>query len=160
MQSAELAALFARDLKRLVQEIEAFPDDQTLWQICPGIGNSAGNLALHLEGNLRDFVGRLLGHIEFARQRDLEFSSRGLTRDEILARLQPLIDMVQTVISGLTPEIMAAPYPVSNLGPMSSGQFLIHVYGHLSYHLGQIDYARRFFTGQGAITLTQLHPQP
>ena len=69
MLSAELAALYTRDLTRLVQELEAFPDTETLWQTRAGITNSAGNLALHLEGNLRQFIGRLLGQLDYTRDR-------------------------------------------------------------------------------------------
>ena len=40
--------------------------------------------------------------------------------------------------------------------PLTTRQWLIHLYGHLSYHLGQIDYIRRVATGDGAIELAQL----
>ena len=43
----------------------------------PGVINPAGNLALHIEGNLREFVGRQLGQLTYKRNRELEFSSRG-----------------------------------------------------------------------------------
>jgi hypothetical protein len=36
-------------------------------------------------------------------------------------------------------------------GPVTNRQFVIHLYGHLNYHLGQIDYLRRMLTGQGAL---------
>lgn len=58
-----LSMLFRRDLTRLNQQIEAFPDDASLWSVLPGITNSAGNLVLHLEGNLKEFVGRQLGKL-------------------------------------------------------------------------------------------------
>ena len=48
----ELAALFRRDLSRLIQQIEAYPNDEIVWHTHPAITNSAGNLVLHLEGNL------------------------------------------------------------------------------------------------------------
>ena len=54
----ELAALFRRDLTRLIQQLDAFPNDQVVWQCAPGVTNSAGNLVLHLEGNLREYIGR------------------------------------------------------------------------------------------------------
>ena len=44
--SSELAALFARDLARAVRQLEAL-DDAHLWQVVPGVTNSAGNLLLH-----------------------------------------------------------------------------------------------------------------
>ena len=74
--TSELAALFSRDLAKLSQQIEAFPTDEALWQTLPGVKNAAGNLALHIEGNLREFVGRQLGDLAYQRKRDLEFSSR------------------------------------------------------------------------------------
>ena len=39
---------------------------------------------------------------------------------------------------------------------MPTRQWLIHLYGHLNYHLGQVDYLRRFATGNGAIDLAAL----
>jgi hypothetical protein len=159
MLTTDIAALFVRDAKRLVQEIEAFPDDDTLWRVCPGISNSAGNLALHLEGNLREFIGRQLGGIDYVRQRDLEFSTRDVPREEVLERIRPLSTMLGNVIAALTPETLDGIHPYKPLGTsMSSRQFLIHVYGHLSYHLGQIDYLRRFFTGHGAIDFAKIEP--
>ena len=68
-----MAGLYRRDLSRLLQEIERFPDDGALWRTLPGVTNSAGNLILHLEGNLREFIGRQLGNVAFERKRDLEF---------------------------------------------------------------------------------------
>lgn len=142
-----------------MQEIEAFPDDETLWRVSPGISNSAGNLALHLEGNLREFIGRQPGGIDYARRRDLEFSARAVPREEVLDRIRPLSTMLGAVVAALTPETLDAIHPNQPLGTsMSSQQFLIHVYGHLSYHLGQIDYLRRFFTGQGAIDFAKIEP--
>ena len=51
--STELASLFSRDLNRLRNQIDSFPNDEALWLTLPGVPNSAGNLALHIEGNLR-----------------------------------------------------------------------------------------------------------
>ena len=45
--------MLVRELETVVREVEAFPDDDLLWECPPGISNSAGNLALHLAGNLR-----------------------------------------------------------------------------------------------------------
>ena len=77
-----LAALFSRDLTRLVQELQAFPSDESLWERAPGVKNSAGNLVLHLEGNLREFVGRQLGQVAYKRARDQEFAPNGVSRED------------------------------------------------------------------------------
>ncbi len=148
---SELISLFTRDLRRVAQEIAAFPTDESLWQTAPGVTNSAGNLALHLEGNLREYIGRQLGGIAYTRQRPLEFSSTGLTRAEVAAR----IDAVrETVIPTLATADLDALFPENVLGqPLTTGQFVLHLLGHLNYHLGQIDYLRRMNTSDGAIQL-------
>ena len=154
MLSTELAALYARDLKRLIQELTAFPDSASLWQIAPGVTNAAGTLALHLEGNLREYVGRQLGGIEYARDRPLEFSKRGVEQQELVARIEAVRDMTPGVIEALSAQQLAAIYPEQVLGlPITTRQFVIHLNGHLNYHLGQIDYLRRITTGDGAINL-------
>ena len=139
----DLAALFRRDLSRLMQQIEAFPDDETLWQTLPGVSNSAGNLALHLEGNLREYIGRQLGHVPYSRERPLEFSSKGIHKEEISIRLAELRRVIPPIIEGLSPQQMEMEYPEVVLDTaMSTQQFLMHLYGHLNWHLGQIYYLR------------------
>ena len=157
MLPAELAALFARDIARLIQELRAFPDTASLWKTTPGVTNAAGSLALHLEGNLREYIGRQLGGVAYTRQRPLEFSTRGVEQAELMARLETVKELVARVVSGLSSEQLDATYPELVLGkPMTTRQFLVHLEGHLNYHLGQVDYLRRFVTANGAIELAQL----
>lgn len=159
MLSHELSALYARDLTRLIQQLDAFPDTATLWQTRAGITNSAGNLALHLEGNLREFIGRLLGNLDYQRDRPREFSDSGIDRAELISRLTALRDDIPPVIAALTPEQLDADFPQVYVGrTLPNRQMLIHLEGHLSYHLGQIDYLRRVLTGDGAISLAELQP--
>ena len=154
MVADELSALFARDLTRLIQQLRAFPDDGRVWNVAPGITNSAGNLALHLEGNLREYIGRQLGGIDYTRHRPQEFSEKGLGIDELVARIEAVRDTIVRVIASLPATMLDAVYPEDVLGtPLSTRQFLIHLQGHLNYHLGQIDYLRRITTGDGAIAL-------
>ena len=142
--ATELAHLFRRDLAKLGQQIESFPDDEGIWRSLPGITNPAGNLALHLEGNLREFVGRLLGQLPYQRNRDLEFSARGVSKRELGERLTALRDSIPKVIENLSEEQLEQEYPQVVLGSaMSTSEFLIHLYGHLNWHLGQLDYLRR-----------------
>jgi len=146
--STELASLFRRDLARLKKQIESFPSDDALWRTLPGVTNSAGNLALHLEGNLREFVGRQLGGLPYERKRDLEFSSKGLSRNEVSLRIAELSQSIPSVIESLSAEKLEKEYPQLVLEVASSTQeFLFHLYGHLNWHLGQIDYLRRILNG-------------
>jgi hypothetical protein len=157
MLSNELSVLFARDIARLIQELTAFPDTASLWKTAPGVTNAAGTLALHLEGGLRHFVGWHLGKIDYKRDRPLEFSARGVEQAELIARLERLKEMVPRVVAGLSESELDADFPEVVLDkPLPTRQWLIHLNGHLNYHLGQIDYLRRFVTGSGAIELAGL----
>ena len=140
----ELASLFRRDLAKLSKQIEAFPNDDALWQTAPGVLNAAGNLALHIDGNLREFVGRQLGSLPYRRNRELEFSAKGLSKDELSLRLAELRESIPTVIAELSEQQMEREYPEVVLeARMTTREFLIHLYGHLNWHLGQVDYLRR-----------------
>ena len=155
--ATELAALFRRDLTRLIQQLEAFPNDQILWQCAPGITNSAGNLVLHLEGNLREFVGRQLGGVPYTRVRSEEFAAAALPAGDLIKRMEAVQQLVPEVISALSAEQLEATYPEDVLGtPLSTQQFLMSLLGHFNYHLGQIDYARRILSHGTAVAYAGL----
>jgi DinB superfamily len=152
-----LAALFSRDLTRLIQELQAFPSDEVLWQRAPGVKNSAGNLVLHLEGNLREYIGRQLGQVAYSRVRDREFEFTGVSRDDLIRRMEQVRELVVTAVSGLSDGDLAANYPELVLEtPLSSLDFLVHLHGHLNFHLGQIDYLRRILTEGSAVAFAGL----
>lgn len=154
----QLVTLLARDLTRLAQEIRAFPDDGSVWETRIGISNSAGNLVLHLEGNMREYIGRILGGLAYARRRDLEFSTTGLTIRDLAGRIEALRDPILGIVAGLDDQRMAElfPEPVLDGTRLTTSHFLIHLQGHLNYHLGQIDYLRRIVTESSALPLATL----
>lgn len=150
--SSELAALFRRDLSRLARQLDAL-DDAHLWHVLPGVTNSAGNLMLHVNGNLREYVGRQLGGVSYVRDRPREFDATGVPRHEVAAALAELATLVPGVVERMPAERWDYLFPENVLGePLTNRQFVTHLYGHLNYHLGQIDYLRRVLTGQGALT--------
>jgi len=155
--TSDLAPLFRRDLARLSQQVEAFPNDEALWQTLPGVMNAAGNLALHIEGNLREYIGRQLGNLPYQRNRELEFSTKGMSRRELGTRIAELRRSIPEVIEHLSSEQLDTEYPEVVLEiATSTRQLLIHLHGHLNWHLGQIDYLRRVLIGDGAIKLAGL----
>jgi DinB superfamily len=157
MLSSEIADLYARDLERVAQELRAFPDTDAIWKTAPGVTNAAGTLALHLEGNLREFIGRQVGKVDYTRDRPLEFSARGVPQDELIARIESVGKLIPKVIEGLSDGDLAEVHPDPIVGRQSSVQMiLMHMHAHLNYHLGQIDYLRRITTGDGAIQLAAL----
>lgn len=152
----ELAALFRRDLTRLVQELEATPQEH-LWSTLPGTGNSVGNLAMHLEGNLREYIGRQLGKVAYRRERPREFSSRDVAKEELMRRLREVESLIPAILAGLEAEAWETVYPEKIFGvPLSTQQTVLSLYAHLNYHLGQIDYLRRILTGGKAIDFATL----
>jgi hypothetical protein len=148
----ELSALFTRDLARLARQLDAF-DDAHLWQVLPGVTNSAGNLMLHLNGNLREYIGRQLGLVPYVRDRVREFGATNVPRAELATALAELPTLIPGVLASLAPHRWDELFPEDVLGtPLANRHFVIHLYGHFNYHLGQIDYLRRALSGQGALT--------
>lgn len=144
MNLKELNQLFQRDLEKLGQEIEAYTLEENLWLVDKEISNSAGNLVLHLFGNLRHFIGFDFGGFPYERNREREFGAKGEPRVALLEELEEVKKIVSSSLLGLNPTRMGDKSLHSFFGhQMTIGFFLIHLYGHLNYHLGQINYHRR-----------------
>jgi len=142
--TTDLIKLFRRDLEKLSTELEAYPSEAAIWVVSSDVKNSAGTLTLHLVGNLNHFVGKVLGHTDYARDRDAEFNRRDVPRAELLEGVHSTKTMIEHVLSSLNAASLEEIYPLEPLGyPMTNGYFLIHLYGHLNWHLGQINYHRR-----------------
>jgi len=149
--AADLLLLFRRDLRCLIREVDLFPDDAALWRTVPGIANSAGNVALHVAGNLQHFVGVVLGGTGYVRQREREFAQREGSRASVIEGLEATIAAVEAGLAAMTAEVQAAAFPAP-VGPYrpTTGIFLMHLATHLAFHLGQVGYLRRALTGDPA----------
>ena len=147
MNTKALITLFQRDLKRLEDELQAYTSEKDLWLLPEGINNTAGNLALHLIGNLNHFIGATLGNTDYVRDREAEFGDKNVPRSKILGDLTATIAMIKTVFEELDEGVMDEEYPAEPLGrKVITGDFMLHLYGHLNYHLGQVNYHRRLLT--------------
>lgn len=141
-----LIELFERDLSKLKEELNLYKEERKIWEIKGEINNSAGNLVLHLLGSLNHFIGAILGSTNYLRNRDSEFSDKNVGRVEITVNIDKTIKMIKSVLSKLTDSDLEKDYPIEvlkNKGKMSTEFFLIHMIGHLNYHLGQVNYHRR-----------------
>ena len=142
------AHLFERDLGKLIEEIKLYKDENNLWIKKGSISNSAGNLTLHIIGNLNHFIGFALGNTGYIRERDSEFSTQFAPREELLARLEKTIDVVVKTLCNISREDLDKAFPIEKQGTIFSTDYmLLHLFGHLSYHLGQINYHRRIIEG-------------
>jgi len=136
--------LFERDINALIKEISAYDSHGELWKIGGDLNNSGGNLALHLIGNLRHFFGNVLGETNYKRERHAEFKSVNVPKEEIISGLELALNDVIVTLEKLTESKLQSIYPVNVLGyEMTTAYFIGHLYGHLNYHLGQINYHRR-----------------
>ncbi len=139
-----LAKIFRRDLEKLRQEISLYKNEHRIWSIDREITNSAGNLCLHLLGNLNSYIGAEIGKTGYTRNRDLEFSSGPVPREELIGRISATIEVVEMGIGSLKEEDLEQEYPLLVLKEKTSvGYFLVHLAVHLGYHLGQVNYHRR-----------------
>lgn len=139
-----IAKLIDRDLAKLAQELEQYPDENTIWVIKSGIKNSAGNLCLHLCGNLQHFLGAILGKTGYKRNREYEFSATGISRTELLKEIETTRTVVKETLESFKPSLLLKQYPEKVFDyPMTSMHFFTHLTTHLGYHLGQVNYHRR-----------------
>ena len=144
MSLTTLQTLFNRDLNRLKVEIELYQNDAQIWAVDKQVSNSAGNLCLHLVGNLNTYIGSALGKTDYIRNRPLEFSLKNIATSNLLLQIDSTISTTTTTLNSLTEEDLQKEYPIIVFEQKTSTEFmLIHLTTHLAYHLGQINYHRR-----------------
>lgn len=161
MTGPAIAAIICRELRALERELNAYQTEDQVWALPPGLPNSAGTLALHAAGNLRHFIGSVLGSTPYVRDRDAEFGRRDVPRAELIDGLHAADKAVGETLGQLDPAKLAERYPllVANRRVVT-GDFLTHLAVHLAYHVGQVDFHRRIVTGDvtgvGAVSPVEL----
>lgn len=140
----ELIKIFDRDFDRLKQEMEAFHQESNLWKTTGNITNSAGNLCLHLVGNLNNYIGKNMGEVPYVRDREAEFSLKDVPRGNLIQQVEKTKEVVLSTLRNMNKEKLEERHVENVFGyPMTNTYFLIHLTAHFSYHLGQINYLRR-----------------
>ncbi|TRX31881.1 DUF1572 domain-containing protein [Flavobacterium sp. ZT3R18] len=139
-----LKTLFNRDLNKLKLEIGSYQNESKIWSIDKNISNSAGNLCLHLIGNLNTYIGAQIGKTNYIRNRELEFSQKDIPQAVLITQIEATIQTVNEALLLLTDADLRKEYPLLVFETKTSTAFLlIHLTTHLAYHLGQINYHRR-----------------
>jgi uncharacterized damage-inducible protein DinB len=147
MLKEALVEIYERDLNKLKDEINLYSDEGKLWTVTEGISNSAGNLCLHLIGNMNHFIGTTLGKTDYVRDRDAEFASKNVSRQELISAIDQTIEVVKIALNNFADEDFDENFPVEKHGKTVKMDFmLLHLSTHLSYHLGQINYHRRLIS--------------
>ena len=144
-----LSELFIRDLNRLKKEIESYTNDVVLWEIEGSIKNSGGNLCLHLIGNLKTFIGNGFADLGYQRQRTFEFNGKNVDRQKIYQEIDETIQVIKAGLVNIKPEQLSEKFPIVIWEEETEMEFtLLHLYGHFTYHLGQINYHRRMMDSE------------
>ena len=133
-----------RDLDTLEREIIQYPTIESIWTVRGDIKNTAGNLCLHLCGNLQHFIGAILGQSGYIRDREKEFALKNISAKELVSEVIRTKESIKAALQKLEPAVLDKEYPIAVFNcPMTTQYFLIHLSAHLGYHLGQINYHRR-----------------
>ncbi len=144
--------LVQRELRAMKRELEAYPDDASVWATPSGISNPGGTFALHCAGNLQHFIGARLGSSGYVRDRDAEFRRRDVPRAELIAEIDRAMESVERTLTGPAAASFPEFYPEQLSGrSIRTDVWLMHLIGHLGYHLGQLNYHRRLTTGVGTV---------
>ena len=163
--SSWIEVALLRELESFERELGLFPDENLIWSVAPGVSNSSGTLTLHVSGNLQYYVGAVLGASGYVRNRELEFTRRGVSRVALVSEIRQTKRVVRDVLSSLAPDRLILEYPEPLAGSrIATGLFLVHLSSHLAHHLGQVGYLRRILTGDNlssaAISLKALSQRP
>ena len=144
MTSSLLLIHFEKDINKFIEEISLYENENDLWLLKGNIKNPPGTLALHIAGNLKHFIGAQLGKTGYVRERDKEFSERNVSKENILKGLNEALEIVKTTLSKLSDEDLKKDFPIPFLEKIRPTiEILFILYGHLNYHLGQVNYHGR-----------------
>tara|TARA_R110002050_G_scaffold21644_5_gene59716 strand:- start:4206 stop:4667 length:462 start_codon:yes stop_codon:yes gene_type:complete len=123
---------------RMIKKSLSDISDEEVWQKPNSSLNSIANLMLHLCGNISQYIISSLGENEDKRNRDAEFSATGgLTKAELLKKLEDVVDTAKRVIFDATPNQLVRMRSVQGF-TFSGVGIILHAVEHYSYHTGQI----------------------
>ena len=140
-----------RKLRQLAGRIEvclAKLSDEQIWARGSENENAIGNLALHLCGNVRQWIGAGVGGHSDVRQRDGEFAAvGGVSAAELSERVRRTVEEAASIIETLEParltqRLLIQEYDVSVM------EAIYHVVEHFSMHTGQIIFGTKMLTGK------------
>ncbi len=130
-------SLQAHHLPRIARCLAMLSAKEIWWRAHP-TSNSVGNLVLHLEGNVRQWIISGLGGAPDRRKRDREFAARGpIPRRVLLARLRNTVSEACRVLEKLSSRDLARDYVIQGFH-LTGLNALSHVTEHFAYHTGQI----------------------
>ena len=121
--------------------------ERDIWWRPDETSNSVGNLALHLAGNVRQWIIAGLGGAPDERERDKEFGERGpLPRARLVTLLRGTVKEACQVIARLGPRALSRSHSIQGF-KVSGFHAISHVTEHFAYHTGQIIFITKLRLG-------------
>jgi len=138
---------FEKYLPRIVRCLQLLNEDEVWWRP-NNASNAAGNIVLHLCGNLRQWIISGLGGAQDVRAREKEFSERHpIPRHMLIAQLKTTVGEACEIIDRVSSEMLLQEFRIQ--GYRVSGLVaILHVYEHFAYHAGQITYLTKLKHGK------------
>lgn len=132
---------------RICRCLDSLTEEQIWWR--PNeTSNSIGNLLLHLNGNMRQWILASLGGIENTRDRDAEFAERRqLSTATLRSALDQTLKEFDRILSRLTPADLLKTYTIQRYEDTTALAAIYHVVEHFSMHCGQILYITKLLSG-------------
>ncbi|MDE3180163.1 MAG: DUF1572 family protein [Acidobacteriota bacterium] len=125
---------------RIAACLERLGEDDIWWRP-NAASNSAGNLVLHLAGNIRQWITSGLGGALDIRDRDKEFSETGpLDRNLLAALLKREVEAACRTLRTLSQSGLEAEYTIQKFRRVRGDDAVLHVVEHFALHTGQIIY--------------------
>lgn len=122
---------------KLRRSVEAIPG-HLIWSRPNEESNSIGNLLLHLEGNVRQWIISGVKGDPDVRHRAGEFAAKeGATAAELLEKIERTLDEADAILAGLVPEQLDEPRTIQSRDVTVLGA-IYQVVQHFALHLGQI----------------------
>ena len=139
--------LIEQDWPRLQSAVATLTEEQ-LWWRPNAASNSIGNLILHLDGNMRQYLVASFNRQEDHRNRPSEFAAQGaIPASALLDRLGATLEAAALVLARLTPADLVAQYEIQ--GQRVTGLYAVYqVVEHFAMHYGQILYIAKTLTGK------------
>lgn len=143
-QLTSIAAKYMNESLKRLEKCLSELDESEIWIDHNKNLVSIGNLILHLEGNITQYIISGLGGEKFMRKRDSEFSDKpNLNKQALLMRINNTVEKACSIISGLGESELVKSYSAQGF-VYTGSEIIIHVVEHLSYHVGQITFAVKY----------------
>ena len=139
---------FFQDFNRRVRTMAEPLTEEQFWTNPYGYGNSFGNLALHLTGNLNHFIGAQIAGTGYVREREREFADRLVgQKEQVLQQLDAAVAMVVETLGRQTDADWAREYSAVGVDDVH-GRYnaFLRCAVHFHHHVGQMIYLTKELT--------------